>query len=243
MMAEEAAKTGAKRWATIAPNYAYGKDAVAAFKEVLSAKVPGVEFVGEQWPALGKIDAAAEVQALEALKPDGIYNVTFGGDLARFVREGNTRGLFRNTAVFNLLAGEPEYLDPLKDETPQGWWVTGYPWSEINTPEHTRFRSAYEKRWKEYPRLGSVVGYSAVQTIAHAVRKAGSAETEKLVEALKGMDMPSPFGPVRWRALDGSGRALRAMLTGWWLAAWIELALSESQQAPTESTIIVVMGK
>ena len=32
---------------------------------------------------------------------------------------------------------------------------------------------------------------------------------------------------VRWRVLDGSGRALRAMLTGWWLAAWIELALSQ----------------
>ena len=32
---------------------------------------------------------------------------------------------------------------------------------------------------------------------------------------------------VRWRALDGPGRALRAMLAGWWLAAWIELALSQ----------------
>src|SRR3546814_10349042 len=96
MLAEEAAKTGAKRWATIAPNYAYGKDAVAAFKEALKQRVPDVEFVGEQWPALGKIDAAAEVQALEALKPDGIYNVTFGGDLARFVREGNLRELFKD---------------------------------------------------------------------------------------------------------------------------------------------------
>ena len=32
---------------------------------------------------------------------------------------------------------------------------------------------------------------------------------------------------VRWRALDGPGRALRAMVAGWWLAAWIELALSQ----------------
>src|SRR3546814_16393429 len=38
MLAEEAAKTGAKRWATIAPNYAYGKDAVAAFKEALKQR-------------------------------------------------------------------------------------------------------------------------------------------------------------------------------------------------------------
>jgi len=105
MMAEEAAKTGAKRWATIAPNYAYGKDAVAAFKEVLSAKVPGVEFVGEQWPALGKIDAAAETQALEAMKPDGIYNVTFGSDLAKLVREGELRETFKDRTMLGLLTG------------------------------------------------------------------------------------------------------------------------------------------
>ncbi|HYX64649.1 MAG TPA: ABC transporter substrate-binding protein, partial [Burkholderiales bacterium] len=96
----------------------------------------------------------------------------------------------------------PEYLDPLKDETPEGWWVTGYPWREIDTPEHRRFRDAYEKRWKDYPRQGSVVGYTAVQAVAAAVRKAGSADTEKLVAAMKGLEMQTPFGPITWRSLD-----------------------------------------
>jgi len=202
MLVPQAAKLKKKRWAIVYPNYEYGQSATESFKRLLKQAQPDVEFVAEQAAPLGKIDAGAVVQALIAAKPDAIFSSLFAADLQRFVREGNTRGLFKNAAVFNLLAGEPEYLDPLKDETPEGWWVTGYPWSEIDTPEHARFRSAYEKRWKEYPRLGSVVGYSAVQAIAHAVRKAGSAETEKLVEALKGMDMPSPFGPVRWRALD-----------------------------------------
>ena len=84
----------------------------------------------------------------------------------------------------------------------EGWWVTGYPWSEINTPEHKAFRDAYQKRWKDYPRLGSVVGYTAVYSVANAVRKAKSADTEKLVEALKGLQMQTPFGPIEWRAID-----------------------------------------
>ena len=62
--------------------------------------------------------------------------------------------------MFNLLGGEPEYLDPLKDEAPVGWWVTGYPWYAIGTPEHKRFLDAYQAKCKDYPRLGSVVGYS-----------------------------------------------------------------------------------
>jgi len=104
--------------------------------------------------------------------------------------------------VFNLLGGEPEYLDPLKDETPEGWWVTGYPWSDINTPEQRRFRDAYQKRWQDYPRQGSVVGYTAVHAAANAINKAKSAETEKLVTALKGLQMQSPFGPITWRPID-----------------------------------------
>jgi len=142
------------------------------------------------------------VQALADARPDAIFSSLFAADLQKFVREGNTRGLFRNTPVFNLLAGEPEYLDPLRDETPEGWWVTGYPWSEISTPEHRRFREAYEKRWKDYPRAGSVVGYASVYAVAAAVKKAQSADTEKLIAALKGLEMQSPFGTIVWRALD-----------------------------------------
>lgn len=202
MLAEEAAKTGAKRWATIAPNYAYGKDAVAAFKEALKQRVPDVEFVGEQWPALGKIDAAAEVQALEATKPDGIYNVTFGGDLARFVREGNLRELFKDRTVLGLLTGEPEYLDPLGEETPEGWIVTGYPWDQIESPEHKAFVEAYQAKYSDYPRLGSLVGYNTILSIAAAIEKAGSTETEAIIEAFKGLELDTPSGPISYRALD-----------------------------------------
>lgn len=202
MLAEEAAKLPAKRWATVAPNYEYGQSAVKWFKELLKAKRPEVEFVGEQWPALGKIEAGATVQALAASNPEAIFNVTFGPDLTRFVREGNTRGLFQGREVVSLLTGEPEYLDPLRDETPEGWIVTGYPWDQIDTPEHTKFREAYQKRFDDYPRLGSIVGYAAFQAIIEGIRKAGSTETDALIEALRGIEFLSPVGSVTFRAAD-----------------------------------------
>lgn len=202
MLAEEAAKNPAKRWATIAPNYAYGKDAVAAFKKALKVKRPDVEFVAEQWPGLFKIDAGAEVQALAAAKPDGIYNVTFGGDLAKFVREGKLRGLFENRLMVGLLTGEPEYLDPLKGEAPEGWLVTGYPWYSIDTPAHKAFLSAYQARYDDYPRIGSIVGYNTMQAIAAMLKKAGSTDTEAMVNALKGLKFGAPTGDITFRAID-----------------------------------------
>jgi branched-chain amino acid transport system substrate-binding protein len=202
MLAEEAAKLPARKWATIAPNYEYGQSAVAAFKQLLQAKRPDVTFVAEQWPALGKIEAGPTVQALAAAQPEAIFNVTFGGDLPKFVREGETRGLFKNRSVVSLLTGEPEYLDPLKDETPQGWIVTGYPWDQIDTPEHTAFRDAYRKKFNDYPRLGSVVGYSTVKALAAMLQKAGSTETEKMLAAMAGLEFDTPFGKASFRASD-----------------------------------------
>src|SRR5205823_13678447 len=94
MLIPQAAKLGKKRWAIVYPNYEYGQSASASFKKLLAKAQPGVQFVAEQAAPLGKIDAGAVVQALAQAKPDAIFSSLFAADLQKFVREGNTRGLF-----------------------------------------------------------------------------------------------------------------------------------------------------
>ncbi|WP_022723935.1 ABC transporter substrate-binding protein [Rhodopseudomonas sp. B29] len=202
ILAQEAAKLPAKRWATIAPNYEFGQAAVADFKKELLRLRPDVEFISEQWPPLGKLDAGSVVQALTAGNPDAIFNVTFGSDLARLVREGTTRGAFANRTVFSLLTGEPEYLAPLKDEAPAGWVVTGYPWSEIATPEHRAFVEAYRARFKETPNIGALIGYINTFVLAKAIEIAGSTDTEALITAMEHVNVDTPCGPIAFRAVD-----------------------------------------
>ena len=202
MLMPEVVAMKKKRWALVYPNYEYGQSAVETFKTLLKAAQPDVEFIAEQAPPLGKVDAGSVVQALADAQPDAIFNVLFATDLAKFVREGNTRGLFRNRPVASLLTGEPEYLDPLKDETPEGWVVTGYPWYAIKTPEHQAFLSAYQARFKDYPRVGSVVGYNAIKSLAEGMKKAGGTDTEKLIAAFRGLQLSTPFGPMSYRSID-----------------------------------------
>ena len=202
MLVPEAAALKKKRWAIVYPNYEYGQSAAATFKKLLKAAQPDVEFVAEQAPPLGKVDAGSVVQALADARPDAIFNVLFAADLARLVREGNTRGLFKGREVVSLLTGEPEYLDPLKGEAPVGWIVTGYPWYGIQTTEHQAFLKAYKERFNDHPRLGSVVGYTAIHSLAAGLRKAGGSDTEKLIAAFKGLEVTSPFGPIRYRPED-----------------------------------------
>lgn len=202
MLVPEAVRMKKKRWAIVYPNYEYGQSAAATFKQLLKAAQPDVEFVAEQAPALGKVDAGSVTQALADAKPDAFFNVLFGTDLAKFVREGNNRDLFKGREVVSLLSGEPEYLDTLKDETPNGWVVTGYPWYGIDTPEHKSFVKAYQSKFNDYPRLGSVVGYTTIKALAEGIKKAQSTDTEKLITAFRGLNFDSPYGKLQFRAID-----------------------------------------
>lgn len=202
MLIPEAVKMNRKRWAIVYPNYEYGQSAVATFKRLLKEAQPDVEFVAEQATPLGRVDAGNVVQALADAKPDALFNVLFAADLAKFVRAGNQRKFFEDLPVVSLLSGEPEYLDPIGRETPEGWIVTGYPWYAIDTPEHKAFLDAYQARFNDYPRLGTIIGYSTIVSIAEGLRKAGSADTEALIKAFRGLEVMTPFGPVTYRPQD-----------------------------------------
>lgn len=202
MLIPAAVQMNKKRWAIVYPNYEYGQSAVATFKKLLKEAQPDVEFVAEQAAPLGKIDAGNVVQALADAKPEAMFNVLFATDLAKFVRAGTQRNFFKDLSVVSMLTGEPEYLDALGKETPVGWVVTGYPWYAIDTPEHKAFLKAYQDRFNDYPRLGTIVGYNTILSLAAGIKKAGSTETEAMVQAFKGLEVDTPFGRIVYRGID-----------------------------------------
>ncbi len=101
-----------------------------------------------------------------------------------------------------MLTGEPEYLDALGDETPEGWIVTGYPWDSLKTEANTRFADAYQARFKAPPRMGSVVGYALIKGIAAGIAKSGAVDAERMADGFGGASFETPFGPASWRSID-----------------------------------------
>ena len=203
MLAERAGKMKFVRWATIGPNYEYGKRAWETFRDRLKELKPDVRVVGEHWPTLGKFEPGPFVTAILDQNPEALYVSLFGSDWLAFVREARKRGLFDKMFVVGILLGEPEYMDPLKAEAPEGMLVTGYPWYDIETPAHKDFVAKYMKRTGKTPVAGSLVGYLTFQSVFEAVRKAGSTDTNKLVAAFRGLSVQTPIGPIRFRAADG----------------------------------------
>src|SRR5574341_319409 len=203
MLAEKAGKMKYVKWATIGPNYEYGKRAWETFRDRLKEMKPEVQIVGEHWPTLGKIEPGPLVTAIMSQNPDALYVSLFGSDWLAFVREAQKRGLFQKTFVVGILLGEPEYIDPLKLEAPEGMLVTGYPWYDIKAQAHQEWVARYTKRGDKPPVLGSLIGYVTYQAVAEGLRRAGSTDTGKLVAAFKGLKVETPIGPITFRAVDG----------------------------------------
>jgi branched-chain amino acid transport system substrate-binding protein len=203
MLADKAGKMKYQKWATIGPNYEYGKRAWETFRDRLKELKPDVQVVGEHWPTLGKIEPGPMVTAILNQNPDALYCSLFGSDWLAFVREAQKRGLFQKMFVVGILLGEPEYIDPLKLEAPEGMLVTGYPWYDINLPAHKDWVARYTKRTDKTPVLGSLIGYVTYLSIADALRKAGGTETDKIVAAFKNLKVETPVGPIQFRASDG----------------------------------------
>lgn len=203
MLAEKAGRMKYTKWATIGPNYEYGKRAWETFRDRLKELKPDAQVVGEHWPTLGKIEPGPFVTAILNQKPEALYVSLFGSDWIAFAREADKRGLFKQMFVVGILLGEPEYIDPLGMEAPEGMLVTGYPWYEIDIPAHKDFVARFEKRTGKHPVLGSLVGYVTYLSIFEAIRKAGTTDTGKLVAAFKGLAFDTPIGSLRFRASDG----------------------------------------
>jgi branched-chain amino acid transport system substrate-binding protein len=215
MLAERAAKQPHLRWANIGPDYEYGHKAWEGFWTRLSELKPGVREVSSSFPKLGAGQYVDHINKLVAASPEAVFTSLFGGDWIAFVKQAAPFGLFsgpQKRFVVGILLGEPEYIDPLGKDAPEGMLVTGYPWYAIDAPAHRAFVERYGRfvtqhpaRYPgvaKYPYQGSLVGYITMTSMAEAIRRAGTVDSENVVRAFQGLRVETPVGPITFRASD-----------------------------------------
>ena len=192
-----------KKVATIAPDYAYGRDAIAAYVERLKKLRPDIEIVDQQWPKLGQSDFTPFVTAQMSKQPDAIYCDVYGGDFVTLAKQAAPLGYFK--AVKNRVAdggevGTPDAAVALGADYPYGIWSDSYDpviWAG-EPPEHKQFVEHIKSAMKtEYASGWAIMGYTAIQAIVEGVKKAGSADSEKVSKALLGLTFDTPVGKRR----------------------------------------------
>jgi branched-chain amino acid transport system substrate-binding protein len=170
-----------KRVATIAPDYAYGRDAVAAFVDFIKKARPDIEIVDQQWPKLGQSDFTPFINAQMAKKPDAVFCDVFGGDFVTFAKQAAPLGYFK--AINNRLAdagevGTTDAAKALGNDYPYGIWSDAYDpviWPENEPAEHNAFIDRLKKHTNEQYASGwAIMGYASIFSLVEGIKKAGS---------------------------------------------------------------------
>jgi branched-chain amino acid transport system substrate-binding protein len=195
--------TGDVTIATLAQDYAFGRDGIKAYKEALAKANPKAKIVHEEYVATNTTDFTAPAQRLfDALKDKpgrkvivmiwaGAHPMTKIADLKpeRFGIE-----LAPGGNILPVMKGWKNYAGV------EGsiYYYYGFPKNKIND----WFVAEHQKRYKSPPDFFTAGGFAAASAVVGALTKAGSADTEKLIAAMEGMEFDTPKGRMAFRKDD-----------------------------------------
>ena len=182
------------RWATCAPDYAYGHDTTTQFLAFFKQFKPDLEVITQAWPRLGQPDFTEVLTKLLQARPNALFALQYAGDLSAFINQGNVYGLFGAMTMFNPNLGDYPVLTAVKS-LPSGMhagsrYLENFP----DTPANKAWGEAYRKKWAQYPTNWSWQNATGWMLLEAAAKKAGSLETKKMADALTGLTIECPFG-------------------------------------------------
>lgn len=197
-----AAETGAKRWTTIGPDYAFGRQTWDYFGEYLTQMSDSAQLLDyEAFPPFGEEAFTPYINAVMDADPDGVMISLWGGDLVNFIRQANDLGFFeQDYELLFAVGGATEVLSALGDQMPKGVWLgTRYWYDAYDNPINERFVSSYIERHGTAPSYNAEGAYAAVYAYKAAMEKAGTTDGKAVAQALAGLSFEAPNGTVTFR--------------------------------------------
>ena len=194
----------AKTWATLGPDYEYGHNLWKIFITKLKELRPDVKVVAEVWPKFGEPNYSSYINVVLEAKPDGLFTSLWGGDLLNFIKQAKPYGLFTKIKYPVISgAGDLTVVQALGKDMPENIWCEQrYYFYWPDTERNRSFSSAYKKAYGKYPAAWAASAYDAVYYLAKAMEKAKSTNTEKVIDALEGLELAAPRGKSYIRACD-----------------------------------------
>lgn len=190
--------------AIITPNYSFGRDSADSFVSALKASGVDVKILTQQFPKLGETDYTPYIPPLVAAHADYIFVGQYGGDLITFTKQALGFGLFKATTVVGGYGRQ--VLTALAGQVPSGTIAFDRaPFWAMESEGVKRFTEEYHKHFNEWPSAWAILGYTAVETWAAGVKKAGDFDGDKIVAALSGATVETIRGPITLRACDHQG--------------------------------------
>ncbi len=189
---------GIRKVYTIVSDYAPGYDAETYFQKAF--KNAGGQIVGSDRAPITETNFGVYMEKVLQAKPDALYMfLPAGSPSIAFVKAYAERGL-KKAGIKLLGSGETQqiFLPNFTDDVIGT--ITANHYTEGNTnPENTALKDALHKLFgpKAEPDIASVQAWDGMSLIYAALSKVGAkADGLKYIDAMKGMTLRSPRGPI-----------------------------------------------
>ena len=184
-------------------DYEYGHAIANAAWRNLQAQKPEVTRIGESWWKPGEPDLIPYITAILAAKPDAVIFATGGRSMTNIMKAVKATGMAEKVPIWIHTATDYAVLKPLGAEAPEGVMGTmDYHFYFPDMPSNKAFVERFKAAYGSPPGFPAFHGYITAHLIAEAYRKAGAIDREKFVDAMEGLKVNSPTGPVEMRACD-----------------------------------------
>lgn len=195
--------------ATLAQDYAFGRDGVAAFKEALAKT--GATLAAEEYAPANTTDFTAVGQRLfDALKDKPGRKIIWviwagaGNPLSKLQDMDPKRYGIELSTGGNILPALAAYK-----ELPGMEGATYYYYDIPKNPVNDWLIAEHQKRFGTPPDFFTAGGFAAAVAVVTALTKAKSTDTDKLISTMEGMEFDTPKGKMIFRKEDH--QALQSM--------------------------------
>jgi branched-chain amino acid transport system substrate-binding protein len=202
-VAELAKKKGWKSYITLASDYEWGRSTQNNTVALLKQLAPDVKLKKEFWPRLGETQFTSYITAIMGQKPDFVIGSVAAKDNVAWMKQAQAYGFFEKIPYPGSLISVSELIIQSKSINRGMVGLCRAPFfAHLDVPMMANFVESFKAKYSRYPSDWAVMEYDAVYVLKQGIEKAGSIDTDKVKDALKGATVDTTRGQLYFRKID-----------------------------------------
>jgi len=202
-VAQLAKMKGWKEYVTLASDYEWGRSTQENTVGLLKQFAPELKLKKEFWPRLGETQFTSYITAIMAQKPDFVIGSLASKDNVAWMKQAKAYGFFGKIPYPGSLISVSELILQAKTLTRGMVGLCRAPFfAHMDVPMMADFVKNFRAKYDRYPSDWGVMEYDAVYALKQGIVKAGSIDTDKVKDAMKGLTIDTTRGKLFFRSID-----------------------------------------
>ena len=196
VMSEYSAKKLGAKTAAILYNMAddYSSGVAEAFEK--ESKAAGITVVEKQAYQNNDVDFKSQLQTIKGKNPDILFLPVYYQDVALISVQAKQLGIKATLMGVDGWDGVLEKIDKSNVSAVDGAYFCSQYSAESEDPAVQQFIKDYKAKYKAEPNMFAVLGYDAMNIMLESIKNAGSTDSEKVVDAMKGIKFKGLTGDI-----------------------------------------------